>query len=125
MTDLCQCENDIPHIHGEFVLRDGTKVKRYYPDPEPGSRWRHYKGGVYVVVSMARTYDPTAPLDVEPRAWSRRWAEAPKVVLYNLAEDNDSHGYYRPLSEWHDLIPLVEHPGVPDVRRFTLLAKDS
>lgn len=56
------------------------------PDkPEPGSKWKHWKGGVYIVMCIAICSETGKDL-----------------VIYKSVEDDKI--YSRPLEMWHEYI---------------------
>lgn len=60
--------------------------------PKIGSRWRHYKGGVYVIADIG--------IDAS------RHDDGKSIWYYN--EDQPDQKYHRPLVEWHN---EVEYEG--------------
>lgn len=73
------------------------------PNVEPlaeGSRWQHYKGGFYRVVTVGK-----------------READLTPVVVY--AAEQDGSVWVRPLDEWRDRIATVTDDGRFEVSRFT------
>lgn len=55
--------------------------------PQPGTRWRHYKGRVYLVVGLGR------------RELDGTW-----LVCYVPVDAPDVVPWVRPLDEWHDTV---------------------
>ena len=55
------------------------------PLPTPGSRWQHYKGGFYTVITLAKREGSAEPL-----------------VVYQAARDRLV--WVRPLSEWQEFV---------------------
>ncbi len=53
--------------------------------PAPGSRWQHYRGGFYTVITIARREGTAEPL-----------------VIYKAAKDGAV--WARPLTEWTQLV---------------------
>ncbi len=71
----------------------------------PGSKWRHYKGGIYKLLGCCRLEATLVP-----------------HVVYKLWEDGDDHGVWwsRPLSEWDEEVETMpSKDGINRVRRFT------
>lgn len=66
--------------------------------PAVGSLWRHYKGGLYTVVAIAK-------LESNPTAGDQ--------VVYSSVETKET--WVRPLSEWHE---LLDGPVAGTVSRF-------
>lgn len=67
--------------------------------PMPGSRWKHYKGGVYEVITLANHSETQEPL-----------------VIYKSIPFGSV--YARPLSMWHELCTLND----TSVARFALMS---
>jgi len=68
--------------------------------PEPGSRWQHYRGGIYEVV--------TAAIEEEFHR---------VVVIYRSA--NSPVVWSRPIHQWHQEVTLNTETGIARVSRFT------
>lgn len=66
--------------------------------PMPGTRWKHYKGGVYEVITLANHSETQEPL-----------------VIYKSIPFGSV--YARPLSMWHEHCTLND----AQVPRFTLM----
>lgn len=66
--------------------------------PMPGTRWKHYKGGVYEVITLANHSETQEPL-----------------VIYKSIPFGSV--YARPLSMWHAPCALND----TEVARFTLM----
>lgn len=60
------------------------------PIPEMGSRWRHYKGGIYIIVGAAKREEDAATL-IE-------YVKEDDLLAF-LA--SDALPWSRPLHEWH------------------------
>ena len=86
---------------------DSTPALRRLTPPEPVlpafSLWRHYKGGIYVVLGLV----------VSPLGWPK--TSSPDLVAYASTTTGDV--WLRPLPEWHE---VVDSLGLP-LRRFRLL----
>lgn len=70
--------------------------------PEPGTVWKHYRGGAYQVVAMARHSESLEPL-----------------VVYVLTNDDEKPRkvWCRPLSMWADTAIVRDGAAVPRFRR--------
>jgi hypothetical protein len=66
--------------------------------PMPGERWKHYKGGVYEIVTLANHSETKEPL-----------------VIYRSIPFGSV--YARPLSMWHEPCRLNDQ----ETNRFTLI----
>ena len=66
--------------------------------PMPGERWKHYKGGVYEIVTLANHSETKEPL-----------------VIYKSIPFGSV--YARPLSMWHEPCRLNDQ----EINRFTLM----
>jgi hypothetical protein len=66
--------------------------------PMPGERWKHYKGGVYEIVTLANHSETKEPL-----------------VIYKSIPFGSV--YARPLSMWHEPCRLNDQ----ETNRFTLI----
>lgn len=66
--------------------------------PMPGERWKHYKGGVYEIVTLANHSETKEPL-----------------VIYKSIPFGSV--YARPLSMWHEPCRLNDQ----ETNRFTLM----
>ncbi len=66
--------------------------------PMPGSRWKHYKGGVYEVITLANHSETQEPM-----------------VIYKSIPFGSV--YARPLSMWHERCTLNGQ----EANRFTLM----
>jgi hypothetical protein len=64
-------------------------IKNY---PKPGEKYQHYKGGQYEVICMCNHTDTNEPL----------------VVYRSISFGSQ---YARPLSEWYDVVDVVEFGG--------------
>lgn len=84
-----------------------TKYPREEPVryPLPGEIWKHYKGGVYEILSMA-THSETQE----------------SVVVYRSIPFGSV--YVRPFSMWHENVKLETEGGAP-IPRFCLMKNDS
>lgn len=76
-------------------------------DPKPYELWRHYKGGLYQIESIG-FLEKDKSIHV-----GYRTAEPEKVGLGEYFGT-----WYRPLSEWHDIVALSHNPG-HNAPRFT------
>jgi hypothetical protein len=66
--------------------------------PMPGERWKHYKGGVYEIVTLANHSETKEPL-----------------VIYRSIPFGSV--YARPLSMWHEPCRINDQ----ETNRFTLM----
>jgi hypothetical protein len=68
--------------------------------PQPGEKWKHYKGGKYEIVAMCNHTETNEVL-----------------VIYRSLSFGGFHA--RPYSEWHDIVGKTETSGIP-IFRFIL-----
>ncbi len=75
--------------------------------PKAGQTYRHYKGGIYVVICLARDVDDS----------DRRH------VVYQAKDGQTGKGetWVRPLSEWMESVPIRLADEYEWVLRFVLL----
>jgi hypothetical protein len=85
------------HSFEKILKRQLAVLKKEHP--EKGSIWKHYKGGNYIVQSIAMQESDETP-----------------SVLYSSFQNPLPLNWHRPLSEWYEMV----HSDGKLVQRFTL-----
>jgi hypothetical protein len=84
----------------EFIKTDKPNTAKLYP--KPGAKYKHYKGGTYEVLSLAKHTETDEDMVVY------------SSTLFGTV-------YVRPLALWYQLVNAVENGYETKTRRFTIL----
>jgi hypothetical protein len=94
-----------------------TEMARTFGEPHRGSRWRHYKGDVYMVERIVIREETEEFLVIYTLVESSTKTEKQKETSERIIS------WARPLKDWRTPITL-EGEGKTTVRRFTLIERD-